>query len=323
MTDLTTVELLWLEKRIENRIRFGRAVAEQIIDRRRRILSFAPGTVFAFVRWASNDFGTVISRVDILQRRNARTALFDGALGQARWRHFVAADRLAESRARSATDRCRRGARHPSRRRRAGILASRPQPLVGERDAAAVHPRAPSGLAASAENRAMKSRTATILMTFAAVALVLSTMDEATPTYIWNASRSVPIGLYQLQPAGRLAVTELVAVRPPEPLATFLDLNGYLPIGVPMLKRVLALPGQTVCRKGLTISVDAIEMGEALARDSRGRPLPVWQGCRVVGADELFLMNWQSEDSLDGRYFGFVPNSSVIGKALPVWTREE
>ena len=67
MTDLTTVELLWLEKRIENRIRFGRAVAEQIIDRRRRILSFAPGTVFAFVRWASNDFGTVMSRVDILR----------------------------------------------------------------------------------------------------------------------------------------------------------------------------------------------------------------------------------------------------------------
>ena len=67
VTDLTTVELLWLEKRIENRIRFGRAVAEQIIDCRRRILSFAPGTVFAFVRWASNDFGTVISRVDILR----------------------------------------------------------------------------------------------------------------------------------------------------------------------------------------------------------------------------------------------------------------
>ncbi len=67
VTDLTTVELLWLEKRIENRIRFGRAVAERIIDRRRRILSFAPGTVFAFVRWASNDFGTVMSRVDILR----------------------------------------------------------------------------------------------------------------------------------------------------------------------------------------------------------------------------------------------------------------
>src|SRR5258708_35502932 len=135
----------------------------------------------------------------------------------------------------------------------------------------------------------MRSRTATILMTFTAVALVLSTMGEATPVYIWNASKSVPVGLYQLQPIGRPAVTELVAVRPPEPLATFLDLNGYLPIGLPMLKRVLALPGQTVCRKGLTISVDAIEMGEALSRDRRGRSLPGWQGCRVVGADEGFL----------------------------------
>ena len=169
----------------------------------------------------------------------------------------------------------------------------------------------------------MRSGTAIILMTFTAVALVLSTMEEATPVYIWNASKSVPIGLYQLQPVGRLAVTELVAVRPPEPLATFLDLNGYLPIGVPMLKRVLAIPGQTVCRKGLTISIDGIDMGEALSRDSRGRPLPAWQGCHVLGTDELFLMNWQSEDSLDGRYFGVVPNSSVIGKALPVWTREE
>jgi type IV secretory pathway protease TraF len=103
-------------------------------------------------------------------------------------------------------------------------------------------------------------------MTFGAVALIMSTMGEAPLIYIWNASKSVPIGLYQLQPAGRLAVTELVPVRPPEPLATFLDLNGYLPIGVPMLERVLALPGQTVCRKGLTISVDGIDGRSAVAR---------------------------------------------------------
>ena len=67
MSDLTHVELLWLEKRIENWIRFGRHAEEQILDRRRRILSFAPGSVFAFVRWASNDFGTIVSRIDILR----------------------------------------------------------------------------------------------------------------------------------------------------------------------------------------------------------------------------------------------------------------
>jgi hypothetical protein len=64
---LTHVELIWLEKRIEHWIRFGRDVAEQIIDRRRRILSFAPGGVFAYVRWASNDFGTIISRIEIVR----------------------------------------------------------------------------------------------------------------------------------------------------------------------------------------------------------------------------------------------------------------
>lgn len=67
MSDLTEVELLWLEKRIENRIRFGRAVEQKILDRRRRLLSFAPGSIFAFVRWTSSDFGTVISRMDILR----------------------------------------------------------------------------------------------------------------------------------------------------------------------------------------------------------------------------------------------------------------
>src|SRR5260221_4525947 len=67
MSDFTHVELLWLEKRIENWIRFGRHAEEQILDKRRRLLSFAPGCIFAFVRWTSNDFGTVISRMDILR----------------------------------------------------------------------------------------------------------------------------------------------------------------------------------------------------------------------------------------------------------------
>lgn len=169
----------------------------------------------------------------------------------------------------------------------------------------------------------MKRRWKTLTAMLAgAAALIAPTVLETTLLYVWNASESVPIGLYRLQSADNLFVTELVAVQPPEPLATFLDLNGYLPVGVPMLKRVLALPGQTVCRSGLTVSVDAIEMGEARDRDSRGRPLPKWHGCRVVGEGELFVMNWQSADSLDGRYFGFLPASAVIGRALPVWTWE-
>ena len=66
-SNLTHVELTWLEKRIEHWIRFGRIAEERMLTRSTRIVSFAPGHVFAFVRWASNDFGTIISRIDILR----------------------------------------------------------------------------------------------------------------------------------------------------------------------------------------------------------------------------------------------------------------
>ena len=41
--------------------------AEHRLDRQWRVSSFALGSIFAFVRWASNDYGTVLSRIDILR----------------------------------------------------------------------------------------------------------------------------------------------------------------------------------------------------------------------------------------------------------------
>ncbi|UXS53071.1 DUF2840 domain-containing protein [Agrobacterium tumefaciens] len=62
----TLVHLTWRESRIEQRIRFGRIAEEQRIDRHRRVVGFEPGAIFAFVRWAANEYGTVVSRIDIL-----------------------------------------------------------------------------------------------------------------------------------------------------------------------------------------------------------------------------------------------------------------
>ncbi len=142
-----------------------------------------------------------------------------------------------------------------------------------------------------------------------------------TPTkLIWNATASAPIGFYTVEPVDAIEVPELVAVLPPEPFASFMVERGYVGRGVPLLKRILGLPGQKVCRTGRTITVDAIEMGEALERDRMGRDLPVWQGCRVIAEGQLFLMNWEVRDSLDGRYFGVLPASAVIGHAVPLYT---
>jgi conjugative transfer signal peptidase TraF len=167
-------------------------------------------------------------------------------------------------------------------------------------------------------------RVAILRTTLGAAALLLSTIAaKPTARYIWNASESVPIGLYQLRPIGKLVAGELVAVQPPESLATFLESRRYLPRRIPLLKRVLALPGQTVCRDRLTITIDEIWVGNARDSDSRGRPMPIWQGCRVIAGGEVFLMNRRSEDSLDGRYFGVLPTTAIIGRAEPLWTGGE
>ena len=63
----TLVELTFEKRRIEHWIRFGRKSYEQIIDRRRSVVGFAPGSIFALVRWANGDHGTVVSRIDIVR----------------------------------------------------------------------------------------------------------------------------------------------------------------------------------------------------------------------------------------------------------------
>lgn len=63
----TLVELSFDKGKVERWIRFGRKSYEQIIDRRRSIVGFAPDSIFAFVRWAGGEHGTVASRIDIVR----------------------------------------------------------------------------------------------------------------------------------------------------------------------------------------------------------------------------------------------------------------
>jgi hypothetical protein len=64
---LTRLDLIWREGQVEHWLRFGRAAEEVILDRHRRRLGFVPDALFARVRWAANDVGTVLSRLDIVR----------------------------------------------------------------------------------------------------------------------------------------------------------------------------------------------------------------------------------------------------------------
>lgn len=153
-----------------------------------------------------------------------------------------------------------------------------------------------------------------------ALCLGIFSLFHHTPRLMWNASASTPVGLYRLHSADQLRVGDLIADRPPLALARFMAERRYLQLDVPLLKYVGALPGQTVCRQGLLVSVDGRHVATALTRDHARRSLPVWQGCQTLKPGEIFLLNPSVPDSFDGRYFGVLPLSTVTARALPLWT---
>ena len=155
-------------------------------------------------------------------------------------------------------------------------------------------------------------------MLFGTSMIAFSSAAHPMPCLLWNASASVPVGFYAVHPADRLTAGELLVVRPQAPLAQFMAVRRYLALGVPLIKHVAALPGQIVCRSGFTITVNGIAEAQAFDRDARGRKLPVWQACRKIQSGEVFLMNAGVPDSFDSRYFGPVPDSTIIGSATPM-----
>lgn len=162
-------------------------------------------------------------------------------------------------------------------------------------------------------------------MIFAAIVSCTTLTTLAVPVArfaVWNATASVPTGLYAIRGKASLHVGERVAIEPPPKLRRLLAERRYLPTGVPLLKRIAAVRGQRVCRDALSITIDDQYVGAARPRDRLGRRLPTWAGCRVLRTGELFVMNPAAPDSFDGRYFGVLRLTHVIGRATPVWTDE-
>lgn len=165
----------------------------------------------------------------------------------------------------------------------------------------------------------MSRRVLTAFMTLGGTLAIGATSAVCwSPRWIWNATASAPEGLYRLQPGVVWRRGDLVAVRPTADLAGWLDRRGYAPGGVLLIKRVAALAPSTACRTGAAITVDGALVAQAKARDRAGRNLPVWSGCRLLTAEEVFLLN-PTEGSLDSRYLGPLPRQSIVGRVTPLW----
>lgn len=149
--------------------------------------------------------------------------------------------------------------------------------------------------------------------------LAAAQIDHA-PRLIWNASESVPLGLYVVRTANPPSLGDLVAVRLPDELTSWAIERGYLGADTLLLKRIAAVSGMTVCRDELDITIDGTMVAQADLTDRQGRPLPRWTGCVTLGSNAVFLLVADVADSLDGRYFGPLSADTILGRAIPLWT---
>lgn len=138
------------------------------------------------------------------------------------------------------------------------------------------------------------------------------------PILIWNVTASAPRGLWRAASGGAQRGA-WVLVRLPDGVADFASRRRYLPRNVPMVKRIVALSRDTVCRQGGTIRVNGQVAATALAQDANGRFLPNWQGCQRLGGDDFFLLTAPPQ-SFDSRYFGPVRRANLIERITPLWT---
>ncbi|WP_354378624.1 conjugative transfer signal peptidase TraF [Thalassospira sp. MBR-102] len=139
-----------------------------------------------------------------------------------------------------------------------------------------------------------------------------------TPWLIWNASPSAPVGLYRMI-SGAPKKGDFVLVRTPKPMSQLASSRHYIPVNVPLVKRIAAIAGDHVCAARRVILINGHAVARQLGRDSYGRKLPLWQGCRLLHEDEYFLLMTEASTSFDSRYFGPVIRENLIGRLVPLW----
>lgn len=150
------------------------------------------------------------------------------------------------------------------------------------------------------------------------LALVSANVWWPTPVlFVWNASPSVPVGLYRLT-GGPVRNGDMVVARMPPAIRGIADRRHYLPSPVPLVKRVAAVAGDRLCAAGARIFVNGVKVAVRLRTDPAGRRMPWWEGCQTLSPGEFFLLA-PARLSFDGRYFGVSRKSEILGRAKLLW----
>ncbi|MEL6996417.1 MAG: S26 family signal peptidase [Pseudomonadota bacterium] len=159
-------------------------------------------------------------------------------------------------------------------------------------------------------------------LTLSGISLVVfGSIFDPLDRLIWNRTASAPTGFYWLSDEP-FTQGRWVVVSSESAVAEWVEVRGYVGKDWPLLKQIVGMPGDEICRTGTDILINNQPAAIAKERDSNGRNLPVWSGCSILQADEFFLLT-PHPASLDGRYFGPIKQQDLDGVAIPLMTSED
>ena len=158
----------------------------------------------------------------------------------------------------------------------------------------------------------------TVALAAAALLAGLATAaDGLTAVALVNESPSLPRGVYVRVKGRPIALGSVVAIPQPAGSRAYLGSLG-MPARVLLFKRVAAVGGERACGRNQTVEGPRWRV-KARTQDRRGVRLVAWQECRVLRADEVFLLG-DTPGSFDSRYFGPVSRSEITGVYREVLT---
>ena len=141
-----------------------------------------------------------------------------------------------------------------------------------------------------------------------------------------NSTQSLPLGIYIVSTA---ADANLVEFCPPEPYSQISVVRGYRNPGIcpdgddPLLKPVIAKPGDTVVFSALGLQVNGVLLRNTApqSRDRRGLPLPHFPfGTYKVRSDSVWVASSYHPLSFDSRYFGPIPAVAIRNRLKALLT---
>lgn len=166
-----------------------------------------------------------------------------------------------------------------------------------------------------------RRRLAAALVGLVPTGLLATLVLSPSPRLVWNASASAPLGLYRVTPGQAPDVDDMAVAWTPLAYRRFAAMRQYIPLNVPLVKRVAATEHDIVCASDREISINGRWVADRQSADGKGRRLPWWSGCRVLGEGEVFLLMDENSKAFDGRYFGVTEPSELIGPAILLWPR--